>query len=211
METRAAPTIGVLALQGAFIEHVNKLKVLGVNVVTARTKEELDACDGLVIPGGESTSMGIIAEGTGLAEPLRNFVRTKPTWGVCAGLILLSNRIEHQKLGGQFFLGGLDVTVNRNYFGSQVDSFEADFLVPQLLGSEPVHAVFIRAPVIVEAGADVEVLLRLSEREIVAVRKGHLLGTAFHPELCADNRWHLYFVRMVQEHVALGRSNPQPT
>eukprot|EP01116_Phalansterium_solitarium_P012330 TRINITY_DN28523_c0_g1_i1.p1 TRINITY_DN28523_c0_g1~~TRINITY_DN28523_c0_g1_i1.p1 ORF type:complete len:202 (+),score=72.64 TRINITY_DN28523_c0_g1_i1:69-674(+) len=191
--------IGVLALQGAFIEHVEKLKSLGVDVITVRKANELAQCDGLIIPGGESTAMGIIAERTGFAEPLREFVHAKPTWGTCAGLILLSDRIQHQKQGGQLVLGGLNVTVNRNYFGAQVDSFENTFNVPQL-GDKPVHAVFIRAPVIVESGPDVEVLLKLSDHEIVAVRQKHLLGTAFHPELSSDNRWHEYFVSIVKDH-----------
>lgn len=195
-------TIGVLALQGAFIEHIKMLQQLGVHAVEVRKAEQLIDLDGLIIPGGESTTMGLIAERWGLVEPLRKWVRNGyPTWGTCAGMILLANQATHQKQGGQPLLGGLDVTVDRNYFGRQVDSFETDLVVPAL-GGEPFRAVFIRAPAIVAVGADAESLLEVTtpngQRVIAAARQGHLLATAFHPELTPDLRWHAFFVEMVR-------------
>ncbi len=194
-------TIGVLALQGAFIEHIKMLQQLGVNTVEVRKAEQLAALDGLIIPGGESTTMGLIAERWGLVKPLRHWVQSgRPTWGTCAGMILLANGATHQKLGGQPLLGGLDVIVDRNYFGRQVDSFEADLVVPAL-GSEPFRAVFIRAPAIVAVGEQAEALLEVTtptgQRVIAAARQGPLLATAFHPELTTDSRWHALFVEMV--------------
>lgn len=197
----ATTTIGVLALQGAFAEHVKMLRQLGVNAREVRKPAELDGLDGLIIPGGESTSMALIAERWGLVQPLKAWVAAgKPTWGTCAGMILLSDRATGQKQGGQALIGGLDVTVNRNYFGRQIDSFEANLTVPAL-GDPPVHAVFIRAPAITETGAEVEVLADLTDSAgqtvAVAVQAGPILATAFHPELTDDLRWHAFFVRMV--------------
>lgn len=194
-------TIGVLALQGAFAEHIKMLRQLGVTAREVRKPEELDGLDGLIIPGGESTSMALIAERWGLVQPLKAWVAAgKPTWGTCAGMILLSDRATGQKQGGQALIGGLDVTVNRNYFGRQIDSFEADLTV-LVLGDPPVHAVFIRAPAITGTGAGVEVLADLTDsagqRVIVAVQAGPILATAFHPELTDDLRWHAFFVQMV--------------
>jgi pyridoxal 5'-phosphate synthase pdxT subunit len=197
-------TIGVLALQGAFREHIKILQGLGVRAVEVRKPGELDGLDGLIIPGGESTSMALIAERWGLVEPLRQWVQEgHPTWGTCAGMILLAERATGQKQGGQALIGGLNVTVNRNYFGRQVDSFEADLEAP-VLGEEPVHAVFIRAPAVVEAGEEVDVLAQIqpngaAQPVIVAARRGPLLATAFHPELTDDPRWHQLFVEMVKE------------
>ncbi len=193
--------VGVLALQGAFAEHVKMLRQLGVTAQQVRKPEELDGLDGLIIPGGESTSMALIAERWGLVQPLKAWVGAgKATWGTCAGMILLSDRATGQKQGGQALIGGLDVTVNRNYFGRQIDSFEADLHVP-ILGDPPVHALFIRAPAITETGAAVNVLAALTDREgssvAVAVRAGPILATAFHPELTDDLRWHRLFVQMV--------------
>jgi pyridoxal 5'-phosphate synthase pdxT subunit len=195
--------IGVLALQGAFREHVKILQGLGVRAVEVRKPAELDGLDGLIIPGGESTSMALIAERWGLVEPLRRWVHEgHPTWGTCAGMILLAERATGQKQGGQALVGGLDMTVNRNYFGRQVDSFEADLEV-LVLGEEPVHAVFIRAPAVVEVGPGVDVLAQIerngAEPVTVAARSGPLLATAFHPELTDDPRWHQLFVQMVKE------------
>ena len=197
--------LGVLALQGAFREHVNMLARLGVDTVEVRLAVQLDELDGLIIPGGESTSMGLVAERWGLVEPLRHWVHAgRPTWGTCAGMILLAERATGQKLGGQALIGGLDVTVNRNYFGRQVDSFEADLHVPAL-GDAPFHAVFIRAPAITAVAEEVETLATVpdwgdyGEAVIAAVRKGPILATAFHPELTDDPRWHSYFVQMVTE------------
>lgn len=198
--------IGVLALQGAFREHILKLQALGVDAVEVRLPRELDDLDALIIPGGESTTMGKLAEAFGLLEPLKAFTREKPAWGTCAGLIMLAARAQRQKKGGQPLLGGLDITVDRNYFGRQVDSFEADLDVPALAEvarpedpQGPFHAIFIRAPAVIEVGPEVEVLARLPDQgPIVAVRQGHLLGTAFHPELSNDLRFHRYFLEMVK-------------
>ncbi len=198
--------LGVLALQGAFREHISMLERLNVEAEEVRLSMQLDDLDGLIIPGGESTSMGLVAERWGLVEPLRQWVHGgRPTWGTCAGMILLAERATGQKLGGQALIGGLDVTVNRNYFGRQVDSFEADLDVPAL-GETPFHAFFIRAPAITAVAEDVETLTTVaamqddSEPVIAAVRKGPILATAFHPELTNDLRWHRYFVQMVHEH-----------
>lgn len=197
--------LGVLALQGAFREHINMLQQLGVQAVEVRRAAQLDDLHGLIIPGGESTSMGLVAERWGLVEPLRHWVhRGRPTWGTCAGMILLAERASGQKQGGQALVGGLDVTVNRNYFGRQANSFEAELQVPAL-GETPIHAVFIRAPAITAAADDVEILATVPGRDhsqetvIVAVRKGPVLATAFHPELTDDLRWHRYFVQLVSE------------
>jgi len=190
--------IGILALQGAFVEHKNVCEKIGLEVVLVKNGKDLEGVEGLIIPGGESTAMGLIAERTGFLKELKNFVHIKPTWGTCAGMILLADKALHQKQGGQVLLGGLDVTVDRNYFGSQVASFETFMSVPQL-GEKPINAIFIRAPVIVEAGPSVEILAKLSDKEIVAVRQKNLLATAFHPELSSDFRWHEYFAKMIDE------------
>ena len=194
MTNHAEITIGVLALQGAFAEHIQMLRRLGVAAVEVRKVEQLAGLDGLIIPGGESTTMGLIAERWGLVQPLREWVHDgRPTWGTCAGMILLAKQATHQKKGGHPLLGGLDVTVDRNYFGRQVDSFETDIDVP-ILDGEPFHAVFIRAPAIMAVGDGVETLLEVTtpqdKQVIVAVRQGSLLATAFHPELTNDLRWH---------------------
>jgi len=197
--------LGILALQGAFREHIAMLKRLNVDAVEVRLAAELDDLNGLIIPGGESTSMGLVAERWGLVEPLRQWVHGgKPTWGTCAGMILLAEHATGQKLGGQALIGGLDVTVNRNYFGRQVDSFEADLDVPTL-GDTPFHAVFIRAPAITAVAEDVVPLATVAspgnenEPVIAAVRNGPILATAFHPELTDDLRWHRYFLQIVNE------------
>jgi len=203
MTKTTAPTIGVLALQGAFAEHIQILERLGVSAREVRKPEELDGLDGLIIPGGESTSMALVAERWGLVEPLRDWVQEgKPVWGTCAGLILLANHADGQKRGGQTLIGGLDVTVNRNYFGRQTDSFVTTLDVPQL-GAEPVPAVFIRAPAITALGPQVESLASLDGQDgesiCVAARQASILVTAFHPELTGDLRWHRYFLKMVKE------------
>jgi 5'-phosphate synthase pdxT subunit len=194
-------TIGVLAVQGAFREHMKILEGLGVRAVEVRKPEQLTGLDGLIIPGGESTSMALIAERWGLVEPLRAWVQQgRPTWGTCAGMILLAEQAVGQKQGGQALLGGLDVTVNRNYFGRQIHSFEADLDVPTL-GDPPFRAIFIRAPAITQTGEEVEVLSEIQSDQAdapvaVAVRSRSLLATAFHPELTADPRWHQLFIEM---------------
>jgi len=199
--------IGVLALQGAFREHILKLQALGVEAREVRLPKHLDGLDGLIIPGGESTTIGKLAVAFDLLDPLRAFSLQNPTWGTCAGLILLADRAVKQKKGGQPLIGGLNVTVDRNYFGRQVDSFEADLEVPALAAvahpedpDGPFHAIFIRAPAVVEMGPGVQMLARLSDDgPVVAVRQNHLLGTAFHPELSDDLRFHRYFVSMVAQ------------
>lgn len=194
--------IGILALQGAFSEHIRILTALGATTIAVRQPEQLDALDGLIIPGGESTAIGLIAERWGLLAPLREFVRSgKPVWGLCAGMIMLADRLVGHKAEQQPLIGGLDVTVARNYFGRQKDSFEAplDIHAPELkCSSKP--AIFIRAPVITQVGLGVEVLATLQrasgEQCIVAVRQGNLLATAFHPELGQETAWHQYFLKM---------------
>lgn len=185
--------IGVLALQGAFIEHERMLKTLGARLVQVRLPEHLQGLDGLVIPGGESTAIGKLARAYQLLEPLRDFARQKPTWGTCAGLILLATEIGDEPP----WLCALDVAVNRNAFGSQIDSFETDLTIAGLSGDDPFHGVFIRAPLVETVGEHVQVLARLENGAIVAVRQNHLLGTAFHPELTNDLRIHQYFYDMV--------------
>ncbi len=203
--------IGVLALQGAFIEHISMLQRLGVEAVEVRKAEQLADLDGLIIPGGESTSMGLVAERWGLVEPLRAWVEAgKPVWGTCAGMILLAERAVGQKQGGQPLLGGLDVLVNRNYFGRQVDSFETELQV-SLWADAPFHAIFIRAPAIIAVGPTVEPLAQVvtptGETVIAAARQQNLLATAFHPELTSDLRWHAFFVEMVRKQRAAVTEN----
>jgi 5'-phosphate synthase pdxT subunit len=184
--------IGVLALQGAFIEHEQRLRALGVETRQVRLPEHLRDLDGLIIPGGESTTIGKLATSYGLIEPLRAFAAQKPTWGTCAGMIFLARDIGIDR---QPILGLMDITVNRNAFGRQIDSFETDLIIKPL-GEPAFHAVFIRAPVVVRAGAAVDVLATLEDGRIVAVQQGHLLATAFHPELTADDRLHRYFLSL---------------
>lgn len=184
--------IGVLALQGAFSEHRERLRTIGVDTAEVRLPGHLENLDGLIIPGGESTTMGMVAHRWGLLEPLRAFARTgKPIWGTCAGMILLAREVTDGK-ADQFLLRLMDITVRRNAFGRQVDSFEVDLDI-SALGKNPFHAVFIRAPLIERAGKKVQVLARLEDETIVAARQGNLLATAFHPELTEDDRFHRYF------------------
>jgi 5'-phosphate synthase pdxT subunit len=185
--------IGVLALQGAFIEHEKRLQAVDVEPVEVRLPHQLDGLDGLIIPGGESTTIGKLATEYGLIEPLREFAREKPTWGTCAGMIFLAKDIGIDR---QPILGLMNVKVNRNAFGRQIDSFETDLNI-EPLGAEPFHAVFIRAPIVTEAGEGVKVLSTLPDGRIVAVEEGKWLATAFHPELTADTRMHRYFTEMI--------------
>jgi pyridoxal 5'-phosphate synthase pdxT subunit len=161
-----------------------------------RLPQHLEGLDGLVIPGGESTTIGKLATEYGLIEPLREFAESKPTWGTCAGLIFLAKDIG---IESQPILGVMDVKVDRNAFGRQVDSFEADIDMKGLSSNELFHAVFIRAPIVRQASGNVEVLAQIDNNTIVAVRQEHLLGTAFHPELTNDLRVHQYFYDMVAE------------
>jgi 5'-phosphate synthase pdxT subunit len=188
--------IGILALQGAFIEHQQILESLGAETVQVRLPAHLTDLDGLVIPGGESTTIGKLATEYGLIEPLRKFAQEKPTWGTCAGLIFLAKDIGVDK---QAILGVLDAKIDRNAFGRQVDSFETDLVFQELAEDRPFHAVFIRAPIVRSVGKEVKILAQLDAEKIVAVRQGHLLGTAFHPELTNDNRLHRYFYDMVAQ------------
>ena len=186
--------IGVLALQGAFIEHIKMLRQLGADAVDVRLPEQLDDLDGLIIPGGESTTIGKLATTYGLIEPLRRFCRAKPTWGTCAGMIFLAKDIG---IDEQPILGAMDIQVDRNYFGRQIDSFETDLKIKGL-SDQPFHAVFIRAPIVTQAEPQVETLSRLDDGAIVAVRQAHLMATAFHPELTSDLRLHAYFCAIVK-------------
>ncbi len=189
--------IGVIALQGDFEAHLKMLAELGVEGVAVRLPGHLEELDGIILPGGESTTIGKLMILYGLDEPLRRAIRSgTPVWGTCAGLILLS-KVTDNALMGQPLLASMDIRTRRNAFGSQRESFETDLLVP-VLGEAPFHAVFIRGPVIDEVGPGVEVLATLDDGTIVAVREGTLLGTAFHPEVSGDPRFHHYFLRIVQ-------------
>jgi 5'-phosphate synthase pdxT subunit len=196
--------VGVLALQGAFIEHTKMLRRLGAEAAEVRLPEDLSDVDGLIIPGGESTSIGKLAMAYGLVGPIKQMIgEGRPVWGTCAGLILLATEVEGRQ---QPFIGVMDVVVHRNAFGRQIDSCEADIDVPALdvvsersEKGQPFHAVFIRAPLIASVGQGVQVLARLSEGDIVAVRQDMVLATAFHPELTGDTRFHRYFLRMIDE------------
>lgn len=189
--------IGILALQGAFIEHENALHRLGAKTVQVRLPGQLDDLDGLIIPGGESTTIGKLATNFGLLHPLREFASQRPTWGTCAGMIFLAQELEHNQ---QPILGVMDITVDRNAFGRQVDSFERDIAIAGM--DAPFHAVFIRAPVATRAGDGVDVLAQLDDQRIVAARQRHLLATAFHPELTPDDRLHDYFLQLVTKEAA---------
>lgn len=184
--------IGVLALQGAFREHVRIVKDLGLEVREVRLPEDLEGLDGLIIPGGESTTFAKLADTYRLTEPLRRLAESMPMWGTCAGMVFMAKKVGYD----QTVLGVLDVEVQRNAFGRQVDSFETDLDIRGLEGG-PFHGVFIRAPVVARVGPDVEVLGRLEDGRVVAVRAGRLMATAFHPELTDDDRLHRYFVEMV--------------
>ncbi|KAG6007306.1 hypothetical protein E4U21_006117 [Claviceps maximensis] len=223
-------TIGVLALQGGFIEHINLVRSaaeqlnLNVKTIEVRTADELATCHGLIIPGGESTTISFVAAQSGLLEPLRDYVKTqkRPVWGTCAGLILLSDEANATKKNGQELIGGLGVRVHRNHFGRQIESFESDMDLPFLgEGSSPFPGIFIRAPVVEEilsasgSESDVQVLAKLPGRvdkmksgisqantkndsgDIIAVRQGNILGTSFHPELTNDARIHAWWLKNV--------------
>ncbi len=199
------PLIGVLALQGDVREHLAALTEQGARAVAVRRPDELAAVDGLVLPGGESTTIVKLAARFGLLEPLRAAVRGGlPVYGSCAGMILLADRILDAP-PDQETVGGLDVTVRRNAFGRQVDSFESDLSLSGVPGG-PLHAVFIRAPWVEEAGEGVEVLGRVvggvADGRIVAVRQGNLVATSFHPELTGDRRVHALFVDLVRRDLA---------
>jgi 5'-phosphate synthase pdxT subunit len=186
--------IGILALQGAFAEHSHVIERLGGEAVAVRLPGQLRGLDGLIIPGGESTTMSRLMVEYQLLQPLKQLARKGlPILGTCAGMILMAKSVPDFKLQT---LGLMDITVRRNAFGSQVDSFEADLEMP-VLGQSPFHAVFIRAPIIETADSAVEILARLPDGAAVAARHGKLLGVAFHPELTSDLRLHRYFLDVV--------------
>ena len=190
--------VGILALQGAFIEHEQVLNRLGVAAREVRLPRDLEGLDGLIVPGGESTTIGKLAAQYDLIDPLRALAQSgKPMWGTCAGMIFMAKNVGRE----QPRLGLMDVTVQRNAFGRQVDSFEADLDVKGIDGARPFHAIFIRAPLIESVGAGVDVLARVdrnNEAVIVAVQQGNLLATSFHPELSADDRFHRFFLSLAQ-------------
>jgi 5'-phosphate synthase pdxT subunit len=199
------PTIGVFALQGDVREHLHLLEAQGAHALAVRRPGELDQCDGLILPGGESTTMAKLARTFDLFDPIRKRLDAgMPALGTCAGMILLADRILDGTAGQETF-GGLDVTVRRNAFGRQVDSFEGAIAYAGL--DEPVHAVFIRAPWVEEIGQGVEVLARVAgdvgdpqrAGRIVAVRQGHLMATSFHPEVGGDARVHRQFLDLVEQ------------
>ncbi|KAJ7226639.1 PdxT/SNO family [Mycena haematopus] len=211
-----AVTIGILALQGAFAEHQARLQALHLKqrkiiTVLVKTPEDLQRCDGLIIPGGESTTIALLARLSGLLEPLKEFIETKPVWGTCAGAILLSQSVTNAKKDGQELFGGVSIDIARNGWGSQVESFEAPLDVQGLADSSvPFIGIFIRAPVVLGLAPDapIQVIARLpphllpeptedenDPRTIVALRQGLHLLTTFHPELTQDDRFHDYFAR----------------
>ncbi|CAH0482276.1 unnamed protein product [Peronospora belbahrii] len=210
--------VGVLALQGAFEEHISMLQGLSATTVTGQTvivtavairlPEQLQNVDALVLPGGESTTIGKVAVRWGLVEPLKKWVADcRPIWGTCAGMIMLSQQAKHTEEGGQTLIGGLDVEVSRNFFGAQVRSFEMLVDGPPVFNAKPYNAVFIRAPAIISVGEEIEVLSRVTNAKpadgsdpvdvIIAARKNNILVTAFHPEITTDTRWHQYFIETV--------------
>lgn len=188
--------IGVLALQGDFAEHITMLKKIGVETAEVRLPKHLDGLDGLIMPGGESTTIGKMAVAYDLIRPLQEFGKSHAIWGTCAGAIFLSKDIGRD----QPLLGLMDIKVQRNAFGRQVDSFETDLEIDELFkatGTEhPYHAVFIRAPIIESVSGKAKVLSKLEDGRIIAAQEGHLLATSFHPELTEDTRFHEYFISL---------------
>jgi len=190
--------IGVLAIQGDFAEHIKVLKRLGAETREVRLPKDLEGLDGLILHGGESTAIGKIATDFNMMDPLREFGRQKPVWGTCAGAIFLSQDVNHQ----QPLLGLMDITTDRNAFGRQVDSFEIEMDIPALKvidpENKPFSAIFIRGPQIRSVnGSHVDVIAELENGEIVAAQQGKLLATSFHPELNSDDRFHEYFLHLV--------------
>ncbi|MCC6375915.1 MAG: pyridoxal 5'-phosphate synthase glutaminase subunit PdxT [Microbacteriaceae bacterium] len=198
MVTTSNPTIGVLALQGDFREHLNVLRKFGADAVPVRRPTELAKIDGLVIPGGESSVMDKLSRTFHLREPLIKAIQSGlPVYGTCAGMIMLSKNIL-DGIKGQQSLGAIDIDVRRNAFGSQLDSFEVDLPIP-VLGEPPLHAVFIRAPVIERIGEGVEKIATLADGRVVAAEQGQILVTSFHPEMTEDHRFHKYFLEKVRK------------
>jgi 5'-phosphate synthase pdxT subunit len=203
--------IGVLALQGAFREHLQTLAAIGVEGVPVRLPSDLDGISGLILPGGESTTMRKLIDRWDLRQPMLDLAhRGSPVFGTCAGMIVLAREIAG---GEEPILPLLDVTVERNAFGRQLDSFEGELNVP-VLGDQPVHGVFIRAPVVERTGPDVDVLARLDDGRVVAVRERNVIATAFHPELAGETRFHRLLATMASEHDDPGEGSgrrPHPT
>lgn len=188
--------IGVLALQGDFREHIATLSTLQQEAIEVRTLKELESCSGLIIPGGESTVMQKLSIAYGLFEPIKKKIQNGfPVFGTCAGLIMLADEII-DGVEGQFGFGGMDISVRRNAFGNQLDSFETDLKVKGVEGF--VHAAFIRAPIVERVGAKVDVLAELDDGRVVAVQQENLLGISFHPEVTGENRIHELFLRLVR-------------
>jgi len=189
--------IGVLALQGDFAEHIHILEGLGVTAVEVRLPEQLAELDGLIIPGGESTTIGKLARMYHFMEPLRAFAARKAMWGTCAGMIFMARDVADSTSGkDQPLLAIMDISVARNAFGRQVDSFEADLRVPVFADERPFPAVFIRAPQLLAANGEARVIVELDDGTAVAAQQGRWLVTAFHPELTDDNRFHQYFLKL---------------
>ena len=189
--------IGVLALQGAFIEHIKAMQRLGVEAVPVRRPDELKGLDGLIIPGGESTAILSLMASYKLLRPLKELARADfPIWGTCAGMVCLARRVSNPNSAGTKTLSAMNMVVKRNAFGRQVDSFETE-LKMTALGDKPFPAIFIRAPIIESAEPPVEIIAKLGDGTIVAARQGRLLATAFHPELTADLRLHRYFLKTI--------------
>ncbi|TFG68384.1 MAG: pyridoxal 5'-phosphate synthase glutaminase subunit PdxT [Thermomicrobiales bacterium] len=203
--------IGVLALQGAFREHLDTLREIGVEGVRIREPADLTAISGLILPGGESTTMRQLIERWGLREPILDLAgRGAPIFGTCAGMIVLAAEIAGDESP---ILPLIDVTVERNAFGRQLESFEADLSVP-ILGDALIHGIFIRAPIIERTGPDVDILARLDDGRIVAVRERNIIATAFHPELAGETRFHRLVATMASEHEDPGEGagrRPHPT
>jgi 5'-phosphate synthase pdxT subunit len=188
--------VGVLALQGTFIEHIDILRQLGVEAPPIRLPHELNTLDALIIPGGESTTMLRLMESFGLIRPIKEMARDGlAIWGTCAGMVLLAKSISNYEMET---LCLMDMKISRNAFGSQIDSFEVDLEIPAV-GEEPFHAVFIRAPIVKEAEPGVKILSRLPDGTIVAARQNRLLACAFHPEFTDDLRFHSYFLSMISQ------------
>ena len=203
--------IGVLAIQGAFAEHIATLRAIGVDAAEIRLPDQFADIDGLILPGGESTAMRRLIDRWGLRSPILELAASgAPVFGTCAGMIVVAREIA----GGEDpVLPLLDVTVRRNAFGRQLGSFETELSVP-LLGEQPVHAVFIRAPVIERVGPDVDVMASLPDGRIVAVRERNIIATAFHPELAGETRFHRLLATMASEHADPGEGvgrRPHPT
>ncbi len=203
--------IGVLALQGAFREHLDTLHAIGVEGVRVREPADLEGVSGLILPGGESTTMRGLIDRWGLREPILDLAESgAPLFGTCAGMIVLAAEIAGGELS---ILPLLDITVERNAFGRQLESFEAELPVP-ILGDTPVHAVFIRAPIVERTGPGVDILARLDDGRIVAVRERNVIATAFHPELAGETRFHRLLATMAAEHDDPGEGSgrrPHPT